>query len=322
MLNLTLGIPKLRSIAYGKGPMTTEQTDLKLLRIFLTIVEAGGFAAAQSDLNLSLSTISSYITTLEARLGFTLCKRGRSGFALTAEGQVAFEEAHRLFKSIGQYETKMRALRDKLSGTLTIGLTDNTITDPAARRIEQTIARFMDRAPDVTLNIVTYPPNDLLREVVTDNIQIGICSFPKTVLGLRYIPLYDEIHRFYCGSDHPLFGRLDSEIDIDEIRRYRLIGRKSWLGRDLKEFAVARPHATVSDMEAEARLILSGAFLGYLPEHYAQQFVDAGRMRAIQPDRLRVTVTFQASLDDSKQADPITKLFLDMLIRDFGVNPD
>ncbi|WP_033068056.1 LysR family transcriptional regulator [Thalassospira australica] len=302
--------------------MTTEQSDLKLLRIFLTIVEAGGFAAAQSDLNLSLSTISSYITTLEARLGFTLCKRGRSGFALTAEGQVAFEEAHRLFKSIGQYETKMRALRDKLSGTLTIGLTDNTITDPAARRIEQTIARFMDRAPDVTLNIVTYPPNDLLREVVTDNIQIGICSFPKTVLGLRYIPLYDEIHRFYCGSDHPLFGRLDAEIDIDEIRRYRLIGRKSWLGRDLKEFAVARPHATVSDMEAEARLILSGAFLGYLPEHYAQQFVDAGRMRAIQPDRLRVTVTFQASLDDSKQADPITKLFLDMLIRDFGVNPD
>ena len=86
--------------------------------------------------------------------------------------------------------------------------------------------------------------------------------------------------------------------------------------------SVARPHATVSDMEAEARLILSGAFLGYLPEHYAQQFVDAGRMRAIQPDRLRVTVTFQASLDDSKQADPITKLFLDMLIRDFGVNPD
>ena len=117
--------------------MITEQADLKLLRIFLTIVEAGGFSAAQSDLNLSLSTISSYVTALETRLGFTLCKRGRGGFALTAEGQVVFEEAHRLFKSVAQYETKMRALRDKLSGTLTIGLTDNTITDPAARLIEK-----------------------------------------------------------------------------------------------------------------------------------------------------------------------------------------
>lgn len=175
----------------------------------------------------------------------------------------------------------------------------------------------MERAPDVTLNVVTYPPNDLLREVVTDNIQIGICSFPKTVLGCA-IPLYGETHRFYCGSDHPLFTQPDDEIDIDEIRRYRLIGRKSWLGRDLKEFAIARPHATVSDMEAEARLILSGAFLGYLPEHYAKQFVDAGRMRMILPDRLTVKVTFQASLDDTKQPDPITNLFLDMLIADFA----
>ena len=71
-------------------------------------------------------------------------------------------------------------------------------------------------------------------------------------------------------------------------------------------------------MEAEARLILSGAFLGYLPEHYAKQFVDAGRMRMILPDRLTVKVTFQASLDDTKQPDPITNLFLDMLIADFA----
>jgi DNA-binding transcriptional LysR family regulator len=298
--------------------MVTEQADLKLLRIFLTICEAGGFAAAQSDLNLSLSTISSYVTALEARLGFTLCKRGRGGFSLTSEGQVVFEESHRLFKSVAQYEAKMRALRDKLSGTLTIGLTDNTITDPGARQIEKTIARFLKQAPDVTLNVVTHPPNDLLREVVTDNIQIGICSFPKTVLGLRYIPLYAEIHRFYCGSDHPLFARTDDEIDIDEIRRYRLIGRKSWLGRDLKEFAIARPHAVVSDMEAEARLILSGAYLGYLPEHYAKQFVEAGRMRPIRPDQFFVEAMFQASFDSNKQLDPVAELFLDLLIEDFG----
>ena len=71
-------------------------------------------------------------------------------------------------------------------------------------------------------------------------------------------------------------------------------------------------------MEAEARLILSGAYLGYLPEHYARQFVDDGRMRMIQRDQFTVKVTFQAYFDDSKQTDPITKLFLDMLIDDFG----
>ncbi|MDP2699514.1 LysR family transcriptional regulator [Thalassospira sp.] len=297
--------------------MMMDQSDLKLLRIFVTIVEAGGFAPAQSQLNLSLSTISSYITTLETRLGFSLCKRGRGGFSLTGEGQTVFDDAHRLFKSVGQFETKMRSLRDKLNGTLTIGLTDNTITDPNSS-IEGTIARFVEQAPDVTLHLLTYPPNELLREVVTGAIQIGICSFPKTVLGLTYIDLYSEMHRFYCGQDHPLFHMPDDRIDIDEIRRYRIVGRKFWLGRDLKDFAIARPHATVSDMEAEARLILSGAFLGYLPEHYAQQFVGQGRMRAIRPDQFFTEAMFQASFDTSQQLEPITQLFLDMLIEDFN----
>jgi DNA-binding transcriptional LysR family regulator len=63
--------------------MTLDTLDLRLLRIFVTIVEAGGFAAAQGELNLALSTISSHVAALEARLGMTLCRRGRSGFHLT-----------------------------------------------------------------------------------------------------------------------------------------------------------------------------------------------------------------------------------------------
>ncbi|WP_084721601.1 LysR substrate-binding domain-containing protein [Rhodococcus marinonascens] len=30
-------------------------------------------------------------------------------------------------------------------------------------------------------------------------------------------------------------------------------------------------------------LVLSGAFIGYLPEHYAEHWVDRGRLRAILP---------------------------------------
>ena len=64
-----------------------ETVDLRLLRLFMTIVEAGGFSAAQSELNLSLSTISTHFADLETRLGLRLCRRGRSGFQLTPEGQ-------------------------------------------------------------------------------------------------------------------------------------------------------------------------------------------------------------------------------------------
>ncbi|MGQ3028986.1 MAG: LysR family transcriptional regulator, partial [Ferrovibrionaceae bacterium] len=72
--------------------MALDTADIRLLRLFMTIVEAGGFAAAQGELNLSLSTISTHVSTLETRLGVVLCKRGRSGFEVTPEGQAVYDE--------------------------------------------------------------------------------------------------------------------------------------------------------------------------------------------------------------------------------------
>ncbi|MFP3499606.1 LysR family transcriptional regulator, partial [Pseudomonas sp. SIMBA_059] len=47
--------------------------DLHLLRLFVTVVEAGGFSAAQGVLGLSQPTISQRMAQLETRLGYRLC---------------------------------------------------------------------------------------------------------------------------------------------------------------------------------------------------------------------------------------------------------
>ena len=41
--------------------------------------------------------------------------------------------------------------------------------------------------------------------------------------------------------------------------------------------------ATVESMEAQLILVLSGAYIGYLPEHYAQSWVEQGRLRVLLP---------------------------------------
>ena len=52
--------------------------DLKLLRIFVSVVRHQGFANAQHELNLSTSAISTYMSQLEAALGLTLVNRSRT----------------------------------------------------------------------------------------------------------------------------------------------------------------------------------------------------------------------------------------------------
>jgi DNA-binding transcriptional LysR family regulator len=41
-----------------------------------SVVECGGMAAAELELNIGTSTVSRHVKDLETRLGLTLCRRG------------------------------------------------------------------------------------------------------------------------------------------------------------------------------------------------------------------------------------------------------
>lgn len=290
-----------------------DKADIKLLRIFTTVVEAGGFTAAQSELNLSLPTISGRIRDLELRLGLQLCVRGRTGFALTDEGAGVYDEAQKVFATIEGFGRRVQGLRTAMTGQITLGLTDNTLTDNRAP-IEAALAQFCEKAPDVILTVVTKPPNELLRDVLSGHVQVAIASFPRQALGLAYDDLYVENHLFFCGSKHPLFPRDDAEIDISEVRLHRLVARGYWGARDMKIFAIPAPRAIVSDMEAEARLILSGHFLGYLPEHYARRFVEEGRLRALRPDLFGYRAVFQLAYNPAKARRPVVAAMIHAIL--------
>ncbi|PWC52452.1 LysR family transcriptional regulator [Azospirillum sp. TSO22-1] len=294
-----------------------ETVDLRLLRMFMTIVEAGGFTAAQGELNLSLSTISTHFTELEGRLGVRLCRRGRSGFQLTAEGQAVYDELRRVFDTLERFGARVRGLRDRMTGTLSIGLVDNTLSDPQAP-LERVFARFSDAAPEVSLTINTRPPNELLRDVIAGQLHLAIASFPRIVPGLSYQDLYQETNHFYAGRGHPLFALSDAAIDLDEVRRHWLVARSYWGSRDLKIFAISAPHATVSDMEGAVRLILSGRYLGYLPDHYAAPFVQAGRLRALLPRQLSYQAPFQVAVHADRTRSPAVELFITLAKEELG----
>ena len=87
------------------------ESDIRLLRVFSAVVDAGGFSAAQIDLNVSQSTISTHMTALEQRLGVRLCERGRSGFRLTERGTLIYQAAQRLFSAIDEFRSDAGAAR-------------------------------------------------------------------------------------------------------------------------------------------------------------------------------------------------------------------
>jgi DNA-binding transcriptional LysR family regulator len=263
--------------------------DLRLLRIFSTVAESKGFTAAQAALNLSASSISGYISALEQRLGVRLCSRGRAGFALTDKGALIYREAQRLFSAMDEFVTHASAVKGRATGTLRIGLVDCTVTDPNSP-VAAAVRRFNQRDHDVRIELSIAAPTALQRSVLERRLHLAIACFPVDIAALPAEPLYEEVNSFYCGRGHPLFDR--PEVTMADIRAARIVARAYWRGADLSRLGVEREAAAVEIMEGQAALILSGAYLGFLPEHYAAAWVAEGRLRRLLPETLSYSAPF------------------------------
>lgn len=87
--------------------------DLRLLRVFRAVADCGGMAAAELELNIAMSTISRHIKDLEERFGMVLCRRGRSGFALTPEGERIYAASERLLRGLLDFSAKSDGSTDE-----------------------------------------------------------------------------------------------------------------------------------------------------------------------------------------------------------------
>ena len=284
--------------------------DLRLLRVFRAVVACGGFAAAELELNINRSTISRHIKDLEMRLGVTLCRRGRGGFALTAEGEQVHQSALKIMAAMEDFQHEVDDLHKQLSGTLTVAIFDKTATNPQCR-IPEALAKFDELAPEVRPELHVAPINSIERGVIEGRFQVGVIPDHRPSSSLDYIPLFNEQMYLYCGATHPLFDVPDVNVTPERIRACKYVG----IGYHSPNMEVTHQleqqrDATAYDQEAVAHLVLSGRYLGYLPTHYAAGFEQQGLMRALLPTMFEYVCQFSAIVRHSPQPTRITETFL------------
>src|SRR3569832_1125232 len=134
--------------------------DLRLLRIFQTVVNCGGLSAAEIDLGISRSTISTHIAELEARLGTRLCQRGRSGFSLTSDGKKIKETTQGLMKSLDDFRNQVNASQEVMTGELNIGVVDNIIWDKEAS-LSRVFREISAVTSEIDLTLYILSPDEI-----------------------------------------------------------------------------------------------------------------------------------------------------------------
>jgi DNA-binding transcriptional LysR family regulator len=284
--------------------------DIRLLRVFRTVVECGGFSAAEVELNISRSAISISMSDLEERLGLRLCQRGRAGFSLTDEGKLVYEASQQLMTSLENFRTQVNTIHEKLTGELNIGITDNLVT-LEHMRVSKALKALKSEASEVVINIRMIPPNEIERYVLDGGIHVGVVPDLRLLPGLEYSKLYTEESLLYCNYEHPLFNAKDCNLSTKKINTYEAVAPS------YPQTAQTRIHyqdlnttATATDREGVAFLILTGCFVGYLPTHYAKRWVLSGQMRALCEQKFKFITEYHIVLRKGTKPNLVLETFL------------
>jgi DNA-binding transcriptional LysR family regulator len=90
------------------------------IREFVTVVEAGSFAAAAARLNLSRSAVGKAVARLEARLGVRLCHRTTRVLSLTEDGFAFYERCTRALRELDEAEQALESGRAEPAGKVRV----------------------------------------------------------------------------------------------------------------------------------------------------------------------------------------------------------
>ena len=271
-----------------------------MLRIFQAIVSCGGFSAAQYELNMSQSAISSQVKLLEERLGVRLCERGRSGFKLTKGGEFVYQSMQELFQAAEVFQNNIEAYKGQLSGQLYVALDDATATNPKSP-LKRALKDLVLKAPNVEVHLSIAPPAELEAGLLADRYHLAIAPFHKVSDSLHSYPIYAERETLYCGKKHPLFEQSHLPLSELDLNGMRYVARSFMDGADNLEHVSVHQCAYASNMEALVSLLLTGEYIGYVAHHFAQLWVDAGQLRPVADDELTYRSQFSVALRRSQE---------------------
>lgn len=263
--------------------------DLQLLRLFVCVVECGGFSAAQGELGLSQSSISQQMAKLETRLGYRLCSRGKGGFSVTPKGEQLLSSIRELFQSIEAFRHQSNGVAGRLIGEVRLGFSE-ALAPSVLQKVAAAIGRFRERDESVRIELISAMPAEMERLLLQQRLDLAIGYFSQVQSAFDYRQLFSETQHLYCAHGHPLFN--DEAPDDQALQACDRVDHPYRFLRSDEPFQGQRCSARSEQVEGTLAFILSGKHVGYLPSHFARSWEDLGLLKAVRRSDMSFEVAF------------------------------
>ncbi|MEE9480807.1 MAG: LysR family transcriptional regulator, partial [Kiloniellales bacterium] len=225
------------------------------------------FNRAARNLNVTQSTVSARIKSLEENFGHALLTRGHAGCELTAAGHQFRQYAtgiQRLWQKSHQAVTLRPGFRSVLAIGAQVSLWERLVLD--------WIAWMREKVPDVALRVEADYSSSQMRQLADGLLDIGVMYQPRHTPGLVVEKLLEE-NLVLVATD-------DREVSPGWIEDYVFV---DWGDVFLTEHAEAFPQMETAAVAVGLgalglQYILKYGGSGYFPLRVVQPLIDEGRL--------------------------------------------
>ncbi|MBY0300442.1 MULTISPECIES: LysR family transcriptional regulator [Sphingomonas] len=234
------------------------------LQDFLAIARSGQLARAAAAMGVDATTIGRRLRRLEARLGRTLFEQTREGQVLTEAGEALLAQVERMARAADAIAS------DGAAGTLTGVLRVSVSEGFGAFFVARHLPAFASEHPGLTVDLVAssgfLSPSRREADVAVllarprsgPLVAAKLSDYALHLYAARdYLTRHPPPTRATLGTAHRLVGYIPDLLYAPELRYLDDIDAR------------LVPHLRSSSIQAQARLIESGAGIGVLPHFIA-----------------------------------------------------
>jgi LysR family nitrogen assimilation transcriptional regulator len=174
--------------------------EIRQLRYFLEIADAGSFSKASQVLHIAQPALSNQIMQLEDELGQQLLHRKHSGVEMTEQGRAFYRHAQRILKELDDLPNIVNQAASDLTGRVAVGLPQSTALRYAVPLLEAVSREH----PGIALELFDEISGNLLRGVDSGRLDLAVMVNDRDARLLDAVPLMEEELRFVAAAGRPL----------------------------------------------------------------------------------------------------------------------
>jgi len=308
----------------GRAHRFVWDIDWNLLRTFMVIVQEKGITSAGEKLRLKQPTISNALRRLEGHFDNRLIERRPGIFEITPAGQRLYAECVALFDSVSGLHTLVHDQPDEVTGRIDMAFASHVVCP----LLDDVLAHFHRDHPRVTFATSVLSSQEVITSVARKDAAIGVCLMHERNPKLEFQPLYRESFGYFCGRQHPLFGR--RELSLGDLRTEPYVSFKTDQMADaLWPIAMLRQQeeftgpiiGTSSHLEEVKRLIIAGFGFGPLPVHVVEDDVRKGLLWRLPPYENPPEIDVYLTFNPLARRTRAEALLLDRLLTEIDRTP-